>query len=97
MSVNGICCEEIKALVEKKEEGFKTLCVQRNTLARDCCDDIKKEVASFEDAYRSLCGNISGTRSLIILTTYNWRTISSNQIIFFTAGVKQHICATYVL
>ena len=31
--VNGICCEEIKALVEKKEEGFKTLCVQRNTLS----------------------------------------------------------------
>ena len=69
--VNGICCEEIKALVEKKEEGFKTLWVQRNTLPRDCCDDIKKEVASFEDAYTSLCGNISGTRSLIILTTYN--------------------------
>ena len=71
MGVNGICCEKIKALVEKKEEGFITLCVQRNTLPRDCCDNIKKELASFEDAYTSLCGNISGTRYLIILTTYN--------------------------
>lgn len=69
--VEDACCKDIKALVEKKKEAFKTLCAPGNTLPAGCCNDIKKEVASFEDAYESLCLNKSGTRSLKILTTNN--------------------------
>ena len=57
--VDAICCDSIKAQIEKKIEAKETLCAPGNTLPQNCCKDIANEVRKHVAAYEALCSNKS--------------------------------------
>lgn len=63
---DGMCCNKMKYLIQKKKRAFAIVCAPGNTALRRCCNNIKKGVMSLENAYCELCKKKSGKNNMVV-------------------------------
>ncbi|XP_046860933.1 pancreatic secretory granule membrane major glycoprotein GP2-like [Xenia sp. Carnegie-2017] len=86
---DGMCCNKMKYLIQKKKRAFAIVCAPGNTALRRCCNNIKKGVMSLENAYRELCKKKSVAINLRYKECRQYKMLNeSNRNVKYRSGRK---------